>query len=54
VGWPQRADERGSGCPDRAGARPSIARYSGLGVLVATAGIAGALLGLYVLAPSRV
>jgi arsenical pump membrane protein len=37
-----------------AGARPSIARYSRLGVIVAPAGIAGALLALYALAPSRV
>jgi arsenical pump membrane protein len=36
-----------------AGARPSIARYSKLGIVVATAGIAGALLALVVLAPSR-
>jgi arsenical pump membrane protein len=38
----------------QAGARPSVLRYSKLGVLVAPAGIAGALLALYVLAPSRV
>jgi arsenical pump membrane protein len=37
-----------------AGARPSIGRYSRLGLLVAPAGIAGALLALYVFAPSRV
>jgi arsenical pump membrane protein len=37
-----------------AGAQPSIARYSRLGIVVATAGIAAALLSLYLLAPSRV
>jgi arsenical pump membrane protein len=36
------------------GARASIGRYSRLGLVVAPAGIAGALLALYVLAPSRV
>jgi arsenical pump membrane protein len=38
----------------QAGARPSIARYSMLGAVVAPAGIAGALLALFLLAPSRV
>ena len=37
-----------------AGAKPSIRDYTRLGVLVAPAGIAGALLALYLLAPSRV
>jgi arsenical pump membrane protein len=37
----------------RAGAAPSIVRYTKLGVLVAPAGIAGALLALYLLAPAR-
>jgi arsenical pump membrane protein len=37
----------------RAGAAPSIARYTRLGLLVAPAGITGALLALYVLAPGR-
>jgi Na+/H+ antiporter NhaD/arsenite permease-like protein len=37
----------------RAGAAPSIARYSRLGVVVAPAGIAGALLALWVFAPMR-
>jgi arsenical pump membrane protein len=36
------------------GARPSITRYSKLGAVVAPAGIAGALIALYVLAPERV
>jgi arsenical pump membrane protein len=36
-----------------AGAQPSITRYSKLGVVVGTAGIAGALLALFLLAPSR-
>jgi arsenical pump membrane protein len=37
-----------------AGARPSVLRFSKLGLVVAPAGIAGALLALYVFAPSRV
>jgi arsenical pump membrane protein len=37
-----------------AGAQPSIRHYSRLGALVAPAGIAGALVAIYVLAPSRV
>jgi arsenical pump membrane protein len=37
-----------------AGAQPSIRRYSRLGTIVAPAGIAGALLALFVFAPSRV
>jgi arsenical pump membrane protein len=37
----------------RAGAAPSIARYSKLGALVAPAGMAGALLALYLFAPAR-
>jgi arsenical pump membrane protein len=37
-----------------AGAQPSIRGYTRLGALVAPAGIAGALLALYLLSPSRV
>jgi arsenical pump membrane protein len=36
-----------------AGARPSIARFSRLGLIVAPAGMAGALLAIYLLAPGR-
>ena len=36
-----------------AGARPSVAGYTKLGLVVAPAGIVGALLGLYLFAPSR-
>jgi arsenical pump membrane protein len=38
----------------RADAHPSIGRYSRLGAIVAPAGIAGALIAIYVFAPSRV
>jgi arsenical pump membrane protein len=38
----------------QSGARPSVVRYSTLGAVVAPAGIAGALLAIYLLAPSRV